>query len=172
MDVAESSRMKSVKLSLVIVAVALFALACGETTTTTNQTANNTRTTNGASASNNTANTATSNSSAPPADELAAARTTYSQVCSACHGDNGDGGTVNLEGKKLKVPSLRQGHATTHTDEQLAKTIANGDDGMPAFKDRLKPEQINDMVRFVRREFQSGTTGAKETAPASKGSHP
>ncbi len=166
MDVSESSRMKSLKLSFVIMAVALFALACGETTTTTNQTANGTRPSPGTANNNMNANTVVANTNTPPADPLAQARTTYSQVCSACHGDNGDGGIVNLEGKKLKVPSLKQGHALTHTDEQLAKTITNGHEGMPAFKDRLKPEQINELVRFIRREFQGGATDAPATTPA------
>jgi cytochrome c551 len=156
--------MKYVKLSFAIAALALFALACGETTTNTNQTANGTKPSPAASTGNTTANTA--NTSATPADELAAARTTYMQVCTNCHGDKADGGVVNLEGKKLKVPSLKEGHALNHTDEQLAKKIANGGDGMPAFKDRLKPEQINDLVRFVRREFQGGATGPKTGAPA------
>jgi mono/diheme cytochrome c family protein len=157
--------MKFAKLSFVIAAIALFALACGETTTTSNQNANGTRPSPATNA-NSTANAA--NTSATPTDELAGARTTYSQICSACHGDTGDGGNVTIEGKKLKVPSLKQGHALNHTDEQLAKTITNGDDGMPAFKDRLKPEQITAMVRFVRREFQGGASKANEPTPTSK----
>ena len=159
--------MKFVKLSFVIAAVALFALACGETTTNTNQTTNGTRP-SPTNSSNSTANAA--NTSTTPTDELAAARTTYGQICAACHGDKGDGGPVTIEGKKLKVPSLKQGHALNHTDEQLAKTITNGDadEGMPAFKDRLKPEQINDLVRFVRREFQGGASKPKETPAAPK----
>lgn len=159
--------MKFVKLSFVIAAVALFSLACGETTTTINQTANGTGSSPAASP-NGTANRNAANTSATPADELAAARTTYSQVCTVCHGDKGDGGPVTIDGKKLKVPSLKVGHALTHTDAQLAKTIANGEEGMPAFKDRLTPEQIQDMVRFVRREFQPGVTGQKPTATVPK----
>jgi mono/diheme cytochrome c family protein len=161
--------MKFVKLSFVIAAIALFALACGETTTTVNQTANTAQPTNTASANTNKAtNPTTANTNAPPADELAAARTTYGQVCSACHGDKGDGGPVTIEGKKLKVPSLKEGHALNHTDEQLVRKINKGGDGMPAFADRLKPEQINDLVRFVRREFQAGANKTKEPAPAPK----
>jgi mono/diheme cytochrome c family protein len=160
--------MKFVKLSFVIGALALFALACGETTTPTNQTANNTARPTPAVNSTTTANTA--NTSATPTDELAAARTTYGQICTACHGESGDGGNVTIEGKKLKVPSLKRGHALTHTDEQLAKVIANGDadEGMPAFKDRLKPEEINNLVRFIRREFQGGESKPKDAAPAPK----
>ena len=152
--------MKYVKLSFAIAAIALFAIACGETTTTTNQTANGTQPSPAASPK--------PTASAPPADELAAARTTYGQICAACHGDNGDGGNVTIDKKNLKVPSLKAAHVLNHTDEQLAKTITNGDEGMPAFKDRLKPEQINDLIRFIHRELQGGANKAKETAPAPK----
>lgn len=160
--------MKFAKLSFVIAAIALFALACGETTTTVNQTANTAQPANTSSANNKAANPTGANTNAPPADELAAARTTYGQVCSVCHGDKGDGGTVTIEGKKLKVPSLKEGHALNHTDEQLARKINKGGDGMPAFAERLKPEQITDLVRFVRREFQAGASKTKEPAPAPK----
>lgn len=158
--------MKFVKLSFVIAAIALFGLACGETTTTTNQTANATRNTPGTSNSN--VNTNVANTSATPADELAEARANYTQFCTFCHGEQGDGGTKEIEGKKLKVPSLKKGHALTHTDEQLIKVVTNGEEGMPAFKDRLKPEQIKDLVRFVRREFQGGASNTKEATPATK----
>ena len=158
--------MKFVKLSFVIAAVALFALACGETTTTNNQTANGTRPTPGTS--NGNANMNVANTSATPADELAEARANYTQFCAFCHGEQGDGGLKELEGKKLKVPSLKKGHALTHTDEQMVKIITDGHEGMPAFKERLKPEQIRDLVRFVRREFQAGASNAKETPAAPK----
>ncbi|MBD0326852.1 MAG: cytochrome c [Pyrinomonadaceae bacterium] len=159
--------MKFVKLSFVIGAFALFTLACGEATTpTSNQTVNS----NTARPTPAVNSTSTANTSPSPVDELAAARTTYNQICTACHGESGDGGNVTIEGKKLKVPSLKKGHALTHTDEQLAKIITNGEaeEGMPAFKDRLKPEEINNMVRFVRREFQGGASKPKDTAPAPK----
>jgi mono/diheme cytochrome c family protein len=158
--------MKFVKLSFVIAAIALFTLACGETTTTTNQTANGTR--NSPGTSNTNVNTNAANTSATPADELAEARANYAQFCTFCHGEQGDGGPKEIEGKKLKVPSLKKGHALTHTDEQLIKVVTNGEEGMPAFKDRLKPEQIKDLVRFVRREFQGGANSAKETPIAPK----
>jgi mono/diheme cytochrome c family protein len=41
-----------------------------------------------------------------------------------------------------------------HTDEQLAQQIAEGDDEMPAFKDKLSAEEINELVRYIRTEFQ------------------
>jgi cytochrome c6 len=141
--------MKLLKLFITLAAVGLFAVACGDSTGT-----NQTATTNGAQATPAASPKATS----PRADELAEAKTTYMQVCAACHQDKGEGGTVKIEGKQLKVPSFLQGHGLTHTDAEFAKQISNGGDGMPAFKERLKPEQINNLVRFIRRDIQAGLT--------------
>ena len=72
---------------------------------------------------------------------------------------HGEGGPVKLkDGTKLKVPTLREGHALRHTDAEFVKQITKGGDGMPAFADKLKPEEINDLIKFIRREFQAGAT--------------
>jgi mono/diheme cytochrome c family protein len=90
-------------------------------------------------------------------DEFASARVNFKKHCEACHGETGDGGIVKVENVRLKVPSLKKGHALKHTDEQLAKQITNGGEGMPKFKDKLKPEEINELVGFVRHQFQGQT---------------
>lgn len=143
--------MKLAKLFIMAAAIALFAIACGDSTGT-NQTANTGGTTQPTPAASPKA-TAT----ATP-DELAEAKTTYMQICANCHQEKGEGGMVKLEGKRLKVPSLLEGHGLEHSDAEFAKQIANGGDGMPAFKDRLNTEQINAMVRFIRRDIQAGLT--------------
>ena len=90
-------------------------------------------------------------------DQFAAMRVTYDKNCKGCHGEKGQGGPVKLEdGTKLKVPSLREGHALHHPDSDFVKQITKGGDGMPAFRDKLKPDQINDLIRFIRHEFQGG----------------
>ncbi len=92
-------------------------------------------------------------------DQFGAARATFDKNCKSCHGEKGDGGRVKLEdGTKLKVPSLREGHALHHPDSDFVKQITKGGDGMPAFGDKLKPDQINDLIRFIRHEFQGGMT--------------
>ena len=139
--------MKTVKIFIVALALALFAIACGESTST-NQTATNTGTQPTPAASPK------ATASATPADELASAKDTFLKTCAACHQDNGEGGTVKIEGKPLKVPSLKEGHALKHSDEDLAKQISKGGDGMPPFKDKLTPEQINNLVRFIHRDIQ------------------
>lgn len=140
--------MKLTKLLLITLAIGLFAIACGDSAGT-NQTAN----TGGTQPTPAPSPKATA--TAQP-DELAEAKTTYMQICSNCHQEKGEGGNVKLEGKRIKVPSLLEGHGLEHSDAEFAKQIANGGDGMPAFKDRLKPEQIDALVKFIRRDIQAG----------------
>lgn len=150
--------MKPIKLVLLSAAVTLFAIACN--TTTTNQTGNNGNATASATPAASPAQT-----SATPADEFASIRPVYAAECARCHGIQGDGGTVEILKKKLKVPSLKTGHALNHTEEQLAKQISDGGDGMPAYKDKLKKEEIDTLVRLIRKEFQGGAP-PKASRPA------
>ena len=102
---------------------------------------------------------ATSNSSASQStpDQFAPVRAIYDKECKSCHGQNGTGGPVKLEdGTKLKVPSFREGHALRHPDSDYLKQITKGGDGMPAFEKKLTAEQMNDLIKFIRREFQAG----------------
>jgi len=109
---------------------------------------------------NSTANNQVSNATPDP---FAATRGVFVKNCQNCHGPTGAGGPVKLEdGTKLKVPSLRQGHALRHPDSDFVKQISKGGDGMPAFKDKLTPQQVDELVRFIRSEFQGGAqTAAK-----------
>jgi mono/diheme cytochrome c family protein len=87
-------------------------------------------------------------------DEFAFARGNYAKNCAACHGEQGDGGLVKIDDKKLKVPSLKEGHALKHDDADYVDQIEKGGDGMPKFKDKLSADEINAVVRFIRHEFQ------------------
>ena len=104
--------------------------------------------------------TTSSNTTAKPGasstpDPFLNARGYYSKDCQSCHGADGAGGPVKLEdGTRLKVPSLREGHALRHSDEEFTKQITKGGDGMPAFEKRLSPAQINELIRFIRHEYQ------------------
>jgi len=134
--------MKSIRLTLLCALVALLTFACTEATPPTNLT-----TTPTAAVSPAAAATATP-------DEFAAVRANYKKNCESCHGEKAEGGIVKVDNKKLKVPSLKTGHAIHHPDADLAKKITAGGDGMPAFKDKLKQEEIQELVRLIRREFQ------------------
>src|SRR5262249_16334454 len=87
-------------------------------------------------------------------DQFAVARPLYAKDCGECHGTEGEGKTTTIEGKRIKSPSLRTGHALKHPDEDYIKQIKKGGDGMPAFESKLSESQINDLIRFIRHEFQ------------------
>ena len=132
--------MKSARIGLITLAIALFAIACGNSgTVKTNQ--------------SQPIAAASPVATATP-DEFAAGRASYAKHCSVCHGDDAKGGLVKVEDKKLKVPSLKEGHALHHPDADFVKQITNGGGGMPKFKDKLSPEEITAMVHFIRHEFQ------------------
>ena len=133
--------MNSVKSAAIILFIACFGASCANSD---------------APRSNPTqpsATPATAVATATP-DPLVDAYADFEKNCKVCHGEKGDGGTVVVEGKKLKVPSLREGHVLKHTDERLVKQITEGDEEMPAFKEKLSPSEINDLVKFIRKEFQ------------------
>jgi len=129
--------MKISLLVLACIALGLFTISCTETVAPTNSAA-----------------PATATPTGTPVDEFAAARKNYQKNCESCHGPNYEGGKVKVEGKQLKVPSLKAEHAIKHTDDQMIKMITNGEEAMPAFKDKLKPEEIRDLVKFVRKQVQ------------------
>ena len=94
-------------------------------------------------------------------DQFVAVRGIYDKDCKGCHGQTGDGGPVKLDdGTKLKVPSLREGHALRHTDAEYLKQITKGGDGMPEFDKKLTTDQMNDLIKFIRTEFQPAGTSA------------
>jgi mono/diheme cytochrome c family protein len=72
--------------------------------------------------------------------------------CRECHGDDGRGHTK--VGKKEKIPDLTsQKWQSKHSDAQIKDTITNGSEDNPKmkpFKDKLTPEEIDSMVKFVR----------------------
>lgn len=127
-------------LALVIVSALLVISGCNKPA---NENVNNTP----ATTPRQTAATATP-------DPFATTRAIFTKNCAGCHGEDGTGGLKTVDGKKLKVPNLTAGHALGHFDGDFIKQISKGGDGMPAFKDKLTPEQINELVHLIRHEFQ------------------
>jgi len=112
-------------------------------------------------APNANSNTSTTNTATP--DPFAETRGVFAKTCQTCHGADGKGGPVKLEdGTRLRVPSLREGHALRHPDSDYVKQIREGGDGMPAFKDKLNQQQIDELIRFIRHEFQADMTPPAE----------
>ena len=151
--------MKLHKIALAAFAALPFAAACDSTQTAQNS---------GANARPTAAATTSTPAPAPTPDELASAAADYSQFCIKCHKADGTGGTVELdEGETIKVPSLRE-HGLKDSDAHLAKQIAEGGDDMPPFKKRLDQQRIDNLVRYIRREFhgRAPSPAAAAASPA------
>lgn len=74
----------------------------------------------------------------------------FRQNCAICHGQEANG--KEMDGRL--IPSLRYGDATTKTEEEIYLQIKEGKLPMPAFKNQLTEEEIQKMVKFVRRDLQ------------------
>jgi cytochrome c6 len=72
----------------------------------------------------------------------------YKSKCVACHGADGKGETA--VGKANKVRELGSADVQKQSDEDIAEIISKGKGKMPAYSKSLKPEQIKDLVAFVR----------------------
>jgi mono/diheme cytochrome c family protein len=143
----------------IISAIALCAclgIACGGSQTT--NVANNTRV--------NSSTPATTPLPSATLDELASGRKIYEQNCANCHKEDGTGGPMEIEGKKIKPDDLTSEKIKAFSDEKILGYIVNGveDEGMPAFKGRLSEGQMRDVVTYVRREIQK----MPATTPAPK----
>ena len=88
---------------------------------------------------------------APFARSTVDAEAVYGANCASCHGADGRGRTP--AGKKLRVKDLA---ASALPDAEMEKQIttgtqdAKGNQRMPAFKDKLSPEEIAALVAFVK----------------------
>lgn len=131
---------------LLIFAIAMGA-SCGGNGTSFNSTAN-------------IANTGSTPKESPTpsetVDELAVGRQLYSAACAACHRQDGTGGKITIEGQTIDPENLISEKVKKVSDDKIIDVIYNGleDDGMPAFKDRLKEAEIRELVRYLRSGLQ------------------
>jgi mono/diheme cytochrome c family protein len=72
----------------------------------------------------------------------------YKAKCSACHGADGKADTPM--GKKMGLRDLASVEVQKMSDDELATIIADGKNKMPSYKKSLKPEQIKELVGYVR----------------------
>ena len=72
----------------------------------------------------------------------------YKAKCAACHGADGKGETAM--GKANKLRDLGSPDVQKLSDEDLSGIITSGKNKMPAYGKSLKPEQVKDLVSFVR----------------------
>ena len=72
----------------------------------------------------------------------------YKKNCTACHGVDGYANTA--AGKQLKARDFHSPDVQKETDETLAGIIAKGKNNMPSFEKTLKPNEILDLVKYIR----------------------
>ena len=85
----------------------------------------------------------------PTQESIESGKKIYSYDCASCHGVTGDGKTA--VGKELKVPDLTDpALLKDRTDGEIFYVIKTGRGDMPLEGDRVKPEQIWDLVNYVR----------------------
>jgi mono/diheme cytochrome c family protein len=82
-------------------------------------------------------------------ESLAEGKKIYGYDCAQCHGVTGDGKTDVA--KDLKIPNLANpALLKDHTDGELFYILKNGHGDMPPEGDRVKPEQLWDLVNYIR----------------------
>jgi cytochrome c oxidase cbb3-type subunit III len=86
--------------------------------------------------------------SAPSVQADNAAEATYKAKCAACHGPDGKGETAT--GKALKAGSFAAPEVAKMSDDDLATVITKGKNKMPGYEKSLKPEQIKELVAYIR----------------------
>ena len=72
----------------------------------------------------------------------------FKTKCSVCHGADGKGATA--VGKADKVRDLGSAEVQKQSDADLSAIITNGKDKMPAYGKSLKPDQVKDLVAYIR----------------------
>ena len=152
--------MKFLKLGFILSALTLFIFACAENKTSSPAntiivTNINSSTNTNMSANTSSANTAIVNMNAKT-DEIASTKKIYAEKCVRCHKEDGTGGITDIEGTKIKSPNFTTDKMKKEDDKEFIETIENGakEDGMPAFKGKLSDEEIKNLVKFIRSEFQ------------------
>lgn len=134
--------MKKIKVALVCIALAAFAIACSQATVTNNTPA----------ASPKDAPKASPAQPASPVAAVIDGKDLYTVNCMTCHKDSGKGGKVTVEGKTINPDDITTAKMKAKPDEKFYGYIADGfpDDGMPAFKDKLKKEEIDAIIKHIR----------------------
>ena len=69
--------------------------------------------------------------------------------CATCHGEDGKG---TKRGHELKSPNLTDADwQAKKNDDEILNSITNGKNKMPRWNEKLKPEEIQSLARYVRK---------------------
>jgi mono/diheme cytochrome c family protein len=94
----------------------------------------------------------------PTPESIEGGKKIYSYDCALCHGATGDGKTDVA--KDMKIPDLTDpATLKDRTDGEIFYILKNGHGDMPLEGDRVKPDQLWDLVNYAR-------SLAKKKAPA------
>lgn len=140
--------MKKTTLALYGIAAAIcFSAACGQSTTP----ANNAATANSANKGKSETRTVDQAATAEVA-AMKSGKDLYTINCMTCHKDSGKGGKVTVEGRAMNPDDLTSANMKAKSDDKLYAYVADGieEEGMPAFKDKLKPDEIKAVVAHLR----------------------
>lgn len=83
-----------------------------------------------------------------PAEAQDGGAALYKTKCAACHGADGKGETSI--GKANKLRDFSSAEVQQQSDADLTGIITNGKGKMPAYGKSLKPEQVKDLVSYLR----------------------
>jgi cytochrome c6 len=72
----------------------------------------------------------------------------YKTNCISCHAADGSGSST--AGKALGAKDLRSSEVQKKSDAELAQIITAGKNKMPAFGKKVKAEDIQQLVAFIR----------------------
>jgi len=94
----------------------------------------------------------------PTPESIEHGKKRWSYDCAMCHGADGSGKSDLASDMKLQLTDFRDPKALKdQTDGELFYIIKNGKGQMPGEADRAKPDQIWDMVNYVRSLAKKGT---------------
>jgi mono/diheme cytochrome c family protein len=83
-----------------------------------------------------------------PAEAQDGGAALYKTKCAACHGAAGKGDTA--VGKADKIRDLSSADVQQQSDADLTTVISAGKGKMPAYGKSLKPDQVKDLVAYIR----------------------
>jgi len=83
-----------------------------------------------------------------PARSQSGGEALFKTKCAACHGADGKGDTA--VGKADKIRDLGSAEVQQQGDADLTTIISAGKGKMPAYGKSLKPDQVKDMVAYIR----------------------
>jgi mono/diheme cytochrome c family protein len=100
------------------------------------------------------------------ADSRAHGKKIYAYECALCHGDDGSGAGDLAKNMKAKMPDFRDPTALKgRTDGELFYIIKNGKGEMEGEGQRVKPDDLWNLVNYVR-SFSKMQTASVAHGPA------